>query len=481
MDNIYNVLLINPPIALEVYSEKLHDFWLITPPYSLLVLAASIIKIGANVKVLDADADMLSDEEIVSISMKFKPKYIGFTVMTPSVYLVKRICSKIKKKLPDVKIILGGVHATALPFELMNELQDADYLIKGEANEILTKLIKSNDKIENLSNIEGLLYRNQKKDIIANKGQGFIDDINKLPMPAWDIIDLNKYRAYRLLMWNKQYVKPYAPIFTSWGCPGTCSFCSNRLMHGNKVRFRDPEKVLEEIDYLVQKCNVKSICIQDDSFTIKKNHTYEICHGLINRKYDISLMCQSRADTIDEDMINLFKKAGFTWISFGIESGSQKILDQANKKLTKKILYNTVLLTHKSGLNTHLNFIVGLPGENSNTIKETIDFAKQLKSVSYGFSFATPFPGTKLWDFAAKNSINLTTNWNYYDWVNYPPQSLNKNITSSDLKKFRKRIIRKVIISPSYIFRIIQKFGIKIFLKFFIVDGIKVFSKFILK
>jgi radical SAM superfamily enzyme YgiQ (UPF0313 family) len=483
MDKSCDLLLINPPLVTETYTPELADFWSVTPPYGLIVVAGSTVKGGYDTVVIDADAEVMTDADLLKRVVDLQPKWVGFTVMTPAVKLVARLSEQIKKNLKDVKIILGGIHPTTLADETFRDIPYADFVVRGEGNDVLVELLAHLDKRQNslsLNSIQGLSYLDNGN-VKNNSTRPPISDLNLLPMPAWYLLPMERYKAYRFFGWTHQPRQPYAALFSSWGCPAKCSFCSSRLMHGKVVRYRSPENVISEIDFLVKNYNVRNLCFEDDCFTAKKSHVFEICSLLQKRGYPLAMMCQSRADFINEGVLVELKKTGFTWISYGVESGAQEILNRVDKKLALEKLIYAIDMTHRLGLRTHLNFIIGLPGENADTIKRTVKFARRLRGDSYGFSFATPFPKTKIWDDVESSGIQLSRDWNRYDWVNHPPQSLNSDISIKQLFAMRRKAVSGVILRIDYVLRIIDHFGWDVFWKYFLKDGLMVFKRFFTK
>lgn len=475
-----DLLLINPPLVTNVYTPELSDFWVVSPPYNLIVIAASAIEAGYETQVLDADAELLSESALLERTKTINPRWIGFTVMTPAFKMVTRLTGRIKALLDEVKIIVGGAHPTALPKETLAENPSIDFAVRGEGNDTLVELLDHLDAKENalpLGSIAGLAYRSGDL-LMTTPSRPPVPDLDRLPMPAWHLLPIERYKGYRFFDWTRQPRKPYASIFSTWGCSGSCSFCSSNMVHGRRVRFRSVEQVMEEVDFLVQELGVRNICFQDDSFTVKRSHTYRICDELAKRKYPLALLCQSRADTVDEEMMTKLRSAGFNWIGFGVESGDQAILRRASKNLTLQKVNRAVRLARRFGFHTSLCFIIGLPGETHETIRRTIRFARKLRSDNYGFTFATPFPGTRIWKEAESAGIRPSRDWDRYDWVNHPPQSLNPGITINQLFKMRRRALTGVVFRPEYVAGIIRNFGWSVFWNFFLVDGLKVLNRF---
>ncbi len=439
-----DVLLINPP-----YFKKGGNIWKSVsscmPPYGLMVLAACIEQNGFKVKILDTYAEKLAVDDIEEYLKNNieEPKFVGLTSSTVNVkhaYAVSAIC---KKLWPNTKIIFGGVHATSKPEEpLINKA--AEFVIRGEAEYTFVDLIKGRQ----LKDINGLTYFNSKGQIIHNK-ESEIVDLDKLPMPAYHLLPMEKYYpavgSYKRL--------PAMNVVTSRGCPGKCTFCYQPF--GNVLRQRSPRKIADEIKMLVEEHGIKEICFYDDNFTTFKHKIKEFCNILLDENIDISWICFARVDWIDLDLLKLMKKTGCHQILFGAESANEQILANIRKNISPEKVRNAVKLTKEVGIDCRVTFLFGCPGETEETMEETIKFALELDPDIALFNIVSPNPGTQMYEWAVENNYLSTKTWDEYDWgeviLKLPTVSPEK------VKEYYRMAFKRFYLRPKYVFRRITK------------------------
>ena len=379
------VVLINPPGKSSF----------LTPPLGLMYVASSLKKAGKTPRILDF---MLDDfkEDFLFENIK-DAKYIGISAVTPLIHSAISLASLIKKRFPEKKIILGGPHASLLPKETLEKGKCIDYIIKGEGEERIVSLIDylEGRKVE----LDGVVFSRGEK-IIDLPITGLIENLDAIPFPDRSLIPFERY-SDKL---NSRR-KPACTMITSRGCPFWCIYCSKPIF-GNTVRQRSPENIIEEIKYLKEKYNVKEIIFYDDSFTINREHTIRLCQMIIDRNMDISFKCETRVNLVDKDLLLLMKKAGCYLMGYGIESGSQRVLDILKKNTTIEQIKEAVKTTKQAGIEVLGYFMMGIPGETEEDIKETINFSRQLDLDYAQFSIATAFPGTELY-----KTTKVKTNW----------------------------------------------------------------------
>lgn len=298
--------------------------------------------------------------------MRENPDVVGLTTYTATMTGVQYICNMLKEEM-NTPIILGGLHATALPDRTLKET-GADVIICGEGEQAITTAV---NQFEDDQPVKNIVVASQEK------------NVDTIPFPARDLLD--NYDQYG------------TNIITSRGCPFNCIFCSSHMMWGRKVRFRSPSNVLEEIDELVTKYAVRGIRICDDTFTVKKKHVLEICAGLRMRDYDMSFSCGTRADTMDRDIAKFLKNAKCHSVSMGVESGNEEMLKYMKKGITKEDVIRTIRILKEEGLRIYLEFILGFKLENLDTIRDTTRFMKSLDPDFAEINILTPYPGTDLW------------------------------------------------------------------------------------
>lgn len=392
------VLLIFPPYSLKEEFSDLSEVGNMQPPLGVGYLGAVLEKAGFEVKIIDAPALGWGIKKIVSETKRFQPDFIGLSVSTVDFDKAVKLAKALKKS-QKAPIIIGGPHITALPEEAMkNSCFDIGVISEGE--ETMVELIRTLVKKGNLQKVDGLVFREGKK-VVKTKSRQFIRDLDQLPFPARHLMPpLSAYHPTPATY--KQF--PVGTMITSRGCPYQCSFCF-RGVFGNKLRFRSPENVVAEMEILITQFGAKEIRLWDDTFNADPERVKTICRLMIKKGLKFPWTCLGRVDRADCQMLDLMKKTGCWQISYGIESGNEKILANLGKGITKKMAKKAIEATYQAGIQSFGFFILGLPGETEQTMAETIEFAKSLPLNAANFSIATPYPGTELWFLAKKRGF----------------------------------------------------------------------------
>jgi len=393
-----DILLINPDYMLYA-----------NPPLGLAYLGAYIRKKGFKVDILD----QLNEEEILKNIKETRPKIIGITAVSENYYRVKNLGEKIKK-ISDSLLIIGGVHITTSPDSFENS--PFDLAIKGEGEITFSKiadLVKKNklDK-KNLKKIKGIIFRDKEKIVDTGFGEQ-IENLDSLPMPARDLMDMEYYNLPTILSGDD--FDTIGSIITSRGCPYNCKFCSSSCFWGRRIRFFSAKRVVEEIKELYFKYKYKKIFIYDDLFTINKKRLKEIVNLLEKERLlgKIKFYVYGRADVFDEEIAKMLKKMNVITIDFGLESGSDKTLHYLKGGIISvKDNENAVRLAKKYDFIVGGFFMIGSPYETIDDMDKTYEFIKKNCKENFIIYQTIPFPGTAIWDYALKEKI---IEKDYYD------------------------------------------------------------------
>lgn len=446
------ISFVNPPYK-TIYKNVSGASGII-PPLGIAEIASYIRTKGYESNIIDANALDISIEETVNAITELNPDILGITATTSSFQVASEIISKYKEINPKVLTVIGGVHASTSAIEILSDYLHFDLVVSGEgekAFELILNSYSSND----FSNIPGVSYCDKNNEVQSTQTSSPHLLIKDLPSPAFDLLPMEKYQLpiHHSGFGKKIPFQPFFMIFTGRGCPMSCNFCASHTVWGNKVRFKTTEQVMHEIDTIVNVYNVKVFDIADDIFTINKSRLYEILNAIIERDYKIHFNCSSRADTLNSKDLELLKKAGCYLIRFGLESGSQTILNLMNKRLDLEKSISTVKLTHKYKIATSASYILGYPGETKETALETIKFAKKLKTSVSLFFFAIPYKGTSLYDYAIENKLKINKNPKY--WINFPDKPVLEipDLSSDELIKIRKKAYRVVLFNFNALYR----------------------------
>ncbi len=425
------------------------------PPLGIGYLAAYIREAGHDVILIDGFEENLSKQDLINRIKRFSPDVVGISTLTANLYRGYEMAKVIKEIDDKIKIVMGGPHVSFTPEESLRECPYVDVIVRGEGEITLSELLKELEKKKpDLKSVQGITWRTQDGKIVSNPPRTLIEDLDKLPFPAYDLLPMNRYRA------NKKVIT--GSMITSRGCPFGCIFCSSSKLMGKRWRGRSPENVVEEMELLIKKYGVNEIEFLDDTFTFNKERAIKIANLIRKRGLEIAWGCSSRVDTFDDEIAKELKKGGCYRIYMGIESGSQKILKILNKGITLEKAKKAVSIAKAHGLEVIGSFIIGVPGETKEDIISTIRFAKKLGIDYAQFTLLTPYPGTFIYQYALKNNLLLTKNWSLYGMLD--PVMKVPGFTSKDLIKFIKKAYISFYINPAFFWKEMKK-GRVFFLK----------------
>jgi len=444
------ITLVNPPAEkiVEIHDKPKY------PQISIGYLAGYLEGKNIACKVIDSKMEGIKDNEVVDRCVG--EDLVGITSMTHEINFCAKLAEKIKKESPNTRVVIGGVHATFLPGETMETFKSFDYLVYGEGEHTLYELIKAIDNGGDFEKINGLAFRAEDKTSI-NQPRMLEEDLNNFPSPAWHLFPN-----------AKEYI-----VMTSRGCPFGCIFCSK--VYGRKVRFRSVSKVMEEIQMLVDKYQAKHMYIYDDTFTLIKDRTVEICDEIIKRGLNKKLRweTETRVSCVDMEILTKLKKAGCVLVKFGIESGNPEILKKVEKGITIEQAREAVKMAKKAKLRTEGLFILGHPNETKETMKDTINLAVKLNTSTVAFGIMTPYPKTKVYEMAKRGEGGYKILSS--DWRDYNKQFGNalelKNVSRKEMEKIQfwgymkfffynfkiKEIIKNIIRHHNLAFAMIKK------------------------
>jgi len=437
------ILLVSPPTNSAI--ERIVG--MTGPPLSLAYLA-SMIRDRHDVKIVDSIAEKLSFKDLRQKIKHFDPELLCITATTsmmPDAYETAKIAKELNE---NAKIVIGGPHVTFLPDKTLNECPYIDYVVRGEGEHTFKELVKTIEKEKGFENIRGLSFRKNKK-TVNNPPRKLIKNIDEIPTPAYDLLPMEHYKADGI---------KFGTIVTSRGCPFNCIFCSSSLQFGKKWRGHSADRVIKELSLLRNEYGRKAIEFLDDTFTLVKPRVLEIAKKIKEEKLDISWTASSRVDTFSKEIAEEMHKAGAHTIYFGIESGTQKILDFIGKGITPEQSMISVKNAKKAGLHTFGSFIIGFPQENKKDVKTTLKFSRKIGVDFAQFTIATPYPGTRLWYMALKEKLLTTMDWKRFTTLD--PVLKLKNFTCIQIARILEMAYVKFYLRPKVLIRdMIQEKG----------------------
>ena len=403
---IKRVLLIN--CSIDKISRNKIKKQVSSPNLGLLSIAGVLIMHGYNIKILDFFANPISREEYNSILKTFDPDVIGFSVYTRTTPFLKKILTITNSLEYKGIYVAGGPHASFAVEEMLNELE-IDYVIRGEGEFTFLRLLESlkYPQLLQLDRIEGISYKKDSQ-IINNNDVKNIDILDALPLQPIGLIN------------PKDYSSPFT-LITSRGCPGHCIYCASRTLSGCRYRMRTAENIICEIIFLFKKLHTNKFIILDDTFTANESRVKRFCGLLKHTEENFVFRIESRVDSVNSEIIDLLKSVNCEVIHFGIESGSQDVINKIGKRIDLNWAVQIMKYANEQNIHVVASFIIGHYCDNEITIKETIEFLKYLKEIGIEVSIAscTPFPGTPLYINRKKLGVEIyASSWQEYDFGN---------------------------------------------------------------
>ncbi len=449
----------------KVYQDLSKDYSAIEPPFWAALTAGFIRNKDYRVDILDANAENLTHDETSKLIEVYNPKITNIVAYgqhpSASTQLMSDIgilCKEIKKINPNRKVILTGLHPSALPKKTMEE-EVCDYVCQGEGFHTLLGLLED----RKFNEIPGLWWKENSQTQNNQRAKNIENLDGELKDVAWDLLPMEKYRAHNWQCLNDLNSRQrYASISTSLGCPFTCSFCSiNKTFGERKVRTWDSSLVVEQLEILSTKYNVRNVKIIDEMFILNPQHFMKIADEIIKKNLDLNIWAYARVDTVKEEYLDKLKKAGFNWLCFGFEAGNEKVRQDISKgNFNKKDMFKIRKIVGNSGINILGNYMFGLPEDNIDSMRETLNLAKELNCEFANFYCTTAYPGSKLYDDAVDNGIKLPEKW-----ADYAQHSKNflplptKYLSAKEVLRFRDDAFDEYFKNPKYLQMIKDKFG----------------------
>ena len=389
------VLLINPfyPIS-ETPS----------PPLGLAFLAGALEQAGIEVKILDCVVFAFNRDLLRSLMREFKPDLVGATAVTMTVDHALDVLVQIKDLDPTITTVLGGPHATFCAVEILQSCPQVDLVARGEGESTIVALARAIETNTTWEQVPGVAFRDSGQ--MATTALPPLARLDELAPPARHLIPLGRYRALGMPV----------SMTTSRGCPFKCIFCVGRKMVGARVRYRDPIKVVDEMQGL-SNLGFHQVNLADDLFTADKAHCLAVCNEILDRGLTVQWTSFARVDTVTRHVLEKMRQAGCTTISSGVESGSPEMLRRIRKGISLEQVEQAMRLCLDCGIAPHASFILGLPGETPHTLKQTLDFGNRLKAmgVNHGFHILAPFPGTDIRQHIDDYDLQILSS----DWQKY--------------------------------------------------------------
>jgi len=426
-------------------AEKLGIF----PSLPLLGLAAYVRQNGFPVKFIDLHAMNLETKEAASLVREYDPQVVALTAKTLGWPAVIEIAQMVRATCPKALIVVGGPHLTLYAKESLT-WDCFDVAVVGDGEEPFLDICEAVESGSDFSGISGTVVRQASGELIENEARKLPKNIDKYPMSAWDLVDINNYHCLTLL-------KPFATMVTTRGCPWHCGYCSQ--VYSDKLRFRSPELVVDEMEYLSRKLGVKEIVMFDETFTIGKKRMRKFAEEIRRRDVKVKFNIRARVDTVDREVLTLLKEAGLRSIHMGVEAGTDRLLKIMNKQITRAQTEKAFRIAREVGIETRGYFMIGYYDAAPEDIEETIRFAASIGLDWASFSVATALPGTDLYDVAKERGYVEGDFWRQYtiDGGGLIPQLETETFSAERLRAYRTKAYMKFYLRPDLIRRKLSK------------------------
>jgi anaerobic magnesium-protoporphyrin IX monomethyl ester cyclase len=411
-----------------------------------------------NIPVLfkDPEAEGMSDDDIVAFVEEKNPIIVGITCNTSNYPQARRLATTVKNHFDDLLIILGGAHATAIPEIILQTDSDVfDYVCLGEGEETLHELYEALLGNNDPKNIAGLAFKSAGEIVITNP-RGFIKDIDDIPFPSRDQIDVKRYTAQA----NLHQGKVTATLITSRGCPFKCDYCQSKYILGQRIRFHSADYVVAEIEELQRRYNIKYLAFADDVFTANRSRLAQIMEGIRSRDLDIRFWCMARADMLDDETIRLLKLGGMSSISIGVESGDEEILKDIGKRIKKEDVKRAFGLLKQHKVDAQAFFMIGFYNDTRESIAKTVNFALELDPDFATFGVMVPYPGTEVYEKHYKDLIDFSQPdvWKYFQALGGGMAGFGgRYLTREDFNRLRAKAFRKFYLRPKKLVQLARK------------------------
>jgi len=473
MNNNIDLLLVHPNGSKKIYQTLSTRLSAIEPPIWISLLANGLRKKGHRAGVLDTEAENISATTAAKKIVNINPRLVALVAYgqnpqasTPNMVGLMDISAALSGS--NIPIIYVGAHPSALPEKTILD-DKAAFVAKGEGLFTLDKLLQVNmfDETQ-LSTVPGLYYYSKSKDIVSTKPAELIKNLDEeLPGLAWDLLPSTRYKANNWLSWtNNNKRQPFASIYTSLGCPYSCSFCMINAPFGTpRIRYWSPEFVITELDKIAE-MGITNLKIADEMFVLNPNHFARICELIVERGHKFNIWCYARIDTIKDEYLSLLKRAGVNWIALGIESANRNIRLESAKGQYKDVdIVDIVNKIRYYDISIIGNYIIGLPGENIDTMKETLALAQELNTEYASFCSAMAYPGSRLHREISVSAPELLPENNGVSWVGYSQYSAEtfnlptEFLSAGEILKFRDFAFNTYHSDERYINMMTKKFG----------------------
>ena len=445
----FKAILLRPPDPMGMVDILSH-----TEPTNLGYLAAYSIQAGIDVDIWDYEQNAFIAKEFLEKVREVQPAVIGMSCMTPTIMNGHIIATLIKKHFPNIFVVVGGAHSSAIPVQTLEEFPHFDLVVNQEGESSFLEVLQHLKAGDKPSKIQGTTWRDGE-DIVREESRGFIKELDDIPFPARQLYhDRNTLAGHSSRGFSNTMKS--TEIFTSRGCPYKCSFCAIVATFNRSLRFRSIENVEAEVVEVKKNYGTDHVVIADDTFGLKSGLLEALCDVFTKHKIS-SWNCDTRVDAVDPESLRMMHKSGCTKVAFGVESGSPRLIALNEKKITPERVIAAVREAHEAGIkHIEANFIVGShPDETYDDLMQTAALIRQLPISFISVSITVPYPGTPNFEYMKERNLIETYDWSKYVMFGKAPRWRTVHFTSDDLLAYQKKLNRSFYLNPKYMLRML--------------------------
>jgi radical SAM superfamily enzyme YgiQ (UPF0313 family) len=455
------VLVINPPsygeekFVREGRCMQRGGAWTaIWAPISLATIAAVLRDNGMSVRLYDCVVEEITQEQLVDIASHWQPDMLVINSSTPSIRYDLGCADAVCEVVPACYTTAFGIHVSALPFESLQLVNRLDSVILGEPEYAIRDLALSISDCQNLAEkmnaaktVKGIAWRSGQV-LRKNPPRPVVEELDEMPFPAWDMINVRNY----LMPFTGE---PFLLLATGRGCPWHCTYCAAHTYYGRCLRLRSAKLVVDEIEKNIKEHGVREFLFWTEAFTMDNQYCVTVCDEILRRNLDISWVCNSRVDDVTPELLAKLREAGCNMIGYGIESGNPDVLKRVKKGITLEQIRQAVKWTKEAGLAVTGHLMVGFPGEDKDSIRQTAELARSLDLDFAQFYSVVPFPGSELFDEARK--AGTIVNWDFMMFEqNYGVLHTGK-LTPEEVMVERSKAYRAFYFRPSMVWKTLKR------------------------
>jgi anaerobic magnesium-protoporphyrin IX monomethyl ester cyclase len=429
------------------------------PPIGIETLAPIVRQHGHEVRMFDTCHPLMKEEHIAEAVRAEQPDVIALSFLSTTAYpATHSMAQRLKQTAPDTPIIVGGVFATINAKEILADSPDIDYVARGEGEELLPEFLEN---LQSPGKVGGLVWRSGNQ-IVENQPRPIIENLDQFPYPDRKSLPIDYIESMPLDVPAVLSLDRFCTIQTSRGCPYQCVYCGIPSLADRRWRQRSPEHVLGEMQQLSDE-GYRSIYLTDDQFLLNSKRIGAICQGIIDRKLKFNWGCEGRVDSVAIDQFPIMAKANCNFLAFGIEAGTQKVLDRLKKMQTLEQIGQAVSEAKRHGIETiHGFFLIGSPEETELEILESFRFAARLKLDTFGFNRLCVYRGTPLWrDYVERGIIDDERDWKkWFKCSDIDPTILAGEIVNRTRKKgYMLLFAKRIFLRPLQTIKLLRRFG----------------------